>query len=128
MVYWLRNAFPAAADLDAVGVFGYSDEEGTAAARLDGHLDPTEIDGRRAQIADLAEELVSQRAEARIGESVVVLVEEVGDEVIGRAAHQGPEVDGCVRPVPRQAVDGRVEREGELVGHRSSPMVRRVPG
>ena len=51
--------------------------------------------------ANLADELVSQRAEDRIGEPVRVLVEEVagrGDasETVGRAAHQGPEVDGSV--------------------------------
>ena len=43
----------------------------------------------------LVEELTSQRAEDRIGETVEVLVESVGpDGVEGRAAHQGPEVDG----------------------------------
>jgi tRNA A37 methylthiotransferase MiaB len=48
-------------------------------------------------VADLADELVSQRAEARIGEQLQVLVEEADRELIGRAAHQGPEVDGNVR-------------------------------
>ena len=45
----------------------------------------------------LAEELTAQRAEERIGEQVEVLVESVEDGprvVEGRAAHQGPEVDG----------------------------------
>jgi len=48
-------------------------------------------------VADLADELVSQRAEARIGEQVQVLIEETDGEIIGRATHQGPEVDGNVR-------------------------------
>ena len=48
-------------------------------------------------LADLADELVSQRAEQRIGDTVRVLVEEVGEETTGRAAHQGPDVDGSVR-------------------------------
>jgi ribosomal protein S12 methylthiotransferase len=88
--------FLAAAELDAIGVFGYSAEEGTEAARLDGQHSTSEIEARRAQVADLAEELVSQRAAARIGERVQVLIEEVDQEIAGRAAHQGPDVDGNV--------------------------------
>ena len=46
--------------------------------------------------AGLAEELMAQRAEERVGEIVEVLVEEdLGDgATVGRAAHQAPEVDG----------------------------------
>jgi ribosomal protein S12 methylthiotransferase len=102
--------FLAAADLDAIGVFGYSAEEGTEARRLDGQHAAEEIVARRVRVADLADELVSQRAEARIGESVQVLVEEVDSEVLGRAAHQGPEVDGNVRLITRDAV-----QRGDLV-------------
>jgi ribosomal protein S12 methylthiotransferase RimO len=102
--------FLAAADLDAIGVFGYSAEEGTEARRLDGQHAAEEIVARRARVADLADELVSQRAEARIGESVQVLVEEVDSEVLGRAAHQGPEVDGNIRLITRDAV-----QRGDLV-------------
>src|SRR5581483_640682 len=83
------------ARLDAVGVFGYSDEEGTAAADLPDHLDDAEVRSRTEQVTRLVEELVSQRAEDRIGERVDVLVESVhGDGAVGRSAGQGPEVDG----------------------------------
>jgi tRNA A37 methylthiotransferase MiaB len=90
--------------LDAIGVFGYSSEEGTEACRLDGQLPPEEIAARRARVADLAEELVAQRAAARIGERVEVLIEEADEEIIGRAAHQGPEVDGDVRLITNDHV------------------------
>ena len=89
--------FLAAAELDAIGVFGYSAEEGTEAVRFDRRHSLEEIAVRRARVSDLADELVSQRAESRIGEVVQVLVEEVDGEVLGRAPHQGPEVDGNVR-------------------------------
>ena len=102
--------FLAAAELDAIGVFGYSAEEGTEAPRLDGQHLPEEIEARRVRVADLADELVSQRAEARIGESVQVLVEEVDSEILGRAAHQGPEVDGNVRLISRDPL-----QPGDLV-------------
>ena len=85
------------AGLDAIGVFGYSDEDGTEAARFDGKLDQDVVAERVERITALADELVAQRAEERIGSLVEVLVEETGDEVVGRAAHQGPDVDGAVR-------------------------------
>jgi ribosomal protein S12 methylthiotransferase len=96
--------FLASAELDAIGVFGFSAEEGTEAHRLDGQRSPAEIEARRAHVADLAEELVSQRAASRIGEKLQVLIEEVDQEIVGRAAHQGPEVDGNVGLVNSEPV------------------------
>ncbi|MEV5439060.1 30S ribosomal protein S12 methylthiotransferase RimO [Streptomyces sp. NPDC052682] len=86
------------ARLDAIGVFGYSDEEGTEAATYDNKLDEDVVAERLARVSRLAEELVSQRAEERVGETVHVLVESVDEEegVHGRAAHQAPETDGQV--------------------------------
>jgi tRNA A37 methylthiotransferase MiaB len=87
--------FLEAARLDAVGVFGYSDEEGTAAAAFDGKLDEDTIRDRAARISRLSEELTAQRAEDRVGEPLDVLLEHVeGESGEGRAVHQGPEVDG----------------------------------
>jgi ribosomal protein S12 methylthiotransferase RimO len=85
--------FLSAARLDAIGVFGYSDEEGTEAAGFADKLDPAEVAARLADLSTLAEELTAQRAEERLGSTVEVLVEEPGE---GRAAHQAPEVDGIV--------------------------------
>jgi len=98
--------FLVAARLDGTGVFGYSDEDGTEAADLDGKLDEDEIRARVEQVTDLVEQLTADRAEERIGEDVVVLVESVdagdgagegGGVAEGRADHQGPEVDGTTR-------------------------------
>ncbi|WP_207208856.1 30S ribosomal protein S12 methylthiotransferase RimO [Nocardioides oleivorans] len=88
--------FLEAARMDVTGVFGYSDEDGTEAAGFadDLKLDEDEIRARTEHVTALVEELNAQRAEERIGEEVVVLVESVTDGVEGRAAHQGPEVDG----------------------------------
>ena len=89
--------FLTGARLDAIGVFGYSDEEGTEAATYEHKLDEDVVAERLAHVSRLAEELVSQRAEERLGETVHVLVESVDEEgVIGRAAHQAPETDGQV--------------------------------
>ncbi|GAA4142353.1 30S ribosomal protein S12 methylthiotransferase RimO [Actinomadura keratinilytica] len=91
-------AFLSAARLDAAGVFGYSDEDGTEAATLDGKLPPEEIAARVEEVSAMAEELTAQRAEERVGTRVEVLLEdETPDGAFeGRAAHQAPEVDGAV--------------------------------
>jgi ribosomal protein S12 methylthiotransferase len=88
--------FLSLAQLDAIGIFGYSDEDGTPAASLSGHTAPADISRRVDDLSDLAEELMAQRAAQRIGEAVEVLIEEsLGDGLyLGRAAHQAPEVDG----------------------------------
>ncbi len=87
--------FLTAARMDVVGVFGYSDEDGTEAAAFDGKLDAEEIVSRVDHVTSLVEELVAQRAEERVGQRVRVLVESVdGGVAEGRAEHQGPEVDG----------------------------------
>jgi ribosomal protein S12 methylthiotransferase RimO len=89
--------FLGLARLDAIGVFGYSDEDGTAAAGFAGKLDPGEIAARVERVAGLADELVAQRADERVGQRIDVLVEDVEDVeggATGRAAHQGPDVDG----------------------------------
>jgi len=93
----ILSQFLTEARLDVVGVFGYSDEDGTEAAGLDGQLSDHEIDERRRHVDQLVEVLVADRAAERVGEAVQVLVEEHSDGVAtGRAAHQGPEVDGVV--------------------------------
>ncbi|MFE4372456.1 30S ribosomal protein S12 methylthiotransferase RimO [Streptomyces sp. NPDC056835] len=90
------------ARLDAIGVFGYSDEDGTEAATYADKLDGDVIAERLAHLSRLAEELTSQRAEERLGESLEVLVESIdpeggnGEAAVGRAAHQAPETDGQV--------------------------------
>jgi ribosomal protein S12 methylthiotransferase RimO len=85
--------FIAAAKLDAIGIFGYSDEDNTEALDLADKLEEEVIKERVENLSRLADEMVTLRAQARIGESVRVLIE---DEELqeGRAAHQGPEVDG----------------------------------
>jgi len=104
--------FLEAARLDVTGVFGYSDEEGTEAAGFADKLDADEVGARTAHVSALVEELTAQRAEERIGETVAVLVEEIeDDEIAGRAAHQGPEVDGMTTLVG--AVEG--VRRGDIV-------------
>ena len=108
--------FLTEARLDAIGVFGYSDEDGTEAEGFEGKHDEDEIRERLAHVSALAEELTSQRAAERVGEHVLVLVESVeegpeGRVAEGRTASQGPEVDGSTRV---EALSGAV-RVGDMI-------------
>ncbi|HEY7989729.1 MAG TPA: radical SAM protein, partial [Lapillicoccus sp.] len=112
------TAFLEAARLDVVGVFGYSDEDGTEAEGLDGHLAAQVVAERVERVTSLVEELTARRAEERIGEAVEVLVESVdlsddGEGVVGRTAYQGPDVDGSTTLVLSDA--DPVPSVGDLV-------------
>ena len=87
------------ARLDAVGIFGYSDEDGTEAATFADKLAEDVIRARVELISSVAEEIMAQRAEDRIGTTVEVLIEtqeldedgEPTGRLVGRAGHQGPD-------------------------------------
>jgi MiaB/RimO family radical SAM methylthiotransferase len=105
--------FLSAARLDVTGVFGYSDEDGTEALGLPDKIDPDDVSDRVERINALVEEVVAGRARDRVGEHVDVLVESLeGGVVEGRAAHQGPDVDGSTTLV---GVDAGLVRIGDLI-------------
>jgi ribosomal protein S12 methylthiotransferase RimO len=123
--------FLTEARLDAIGVFGYSDEEGTEAATFDGKHAPEVVQERLERVSLLAEELMAQRAEERVGERARVLVESLGtgdedageDEdgegtrvvAVGRGAHQAPETDGQVLVTAPGDAEVPGLRPGQLV-------------
>lgn len=111
------TAFLEEADLDVVGVFGYSDEDGTEAEGYADKLPRDVIDERVARVSSLVEELTDERARQRIGQTVSVLVEETDDgdgQVVGRAEQQGPDVDGCTVLVGAWP-EGRTPAVGDIV-------------
>lgn len=86
------------ADIDYIGVFAYSREEGTRAANLSDQI-PEETKLERAQILrDRADAVCTARVAERIGASMDVLVigREEDGQLYGRAACQAPDVDGVV--------------------------------
>jgi ribosomal protein S12 methylthiotransferase len=88
--------FLSSARLDAIGIFGYSDEDGTEAAGFTDKVDEDEVARRVAEFAGIADEVMAQRAADRVGETIEILLEETlgGGQFEGRAAHQAPDVDG----------------------------------
>jgi tRNA A37 methylthiotransferase MiaB len=89
----LLAEFITQANLDAIGIFGYSDEDKTEALDLSDKVDGEIIAERVQSLSSLADEMVTLRAASRVGEQVRVLIEDEENQE-GRAAHQGPEVDG----------------------------------
>jgi ribosomal protein S12 methylthiotransferase len=109
--------FLTAARLDAIGIFDYSDEDGTEAAGLPGKVSAATIKRRYDRLTALADELCAQRAEERLGSTVEILVDAVDDGAVeGRAAHQAPEVDGSTTLVAgATGLDPATLRPGDLV-------------
>jgi ribosomal protein S12 methylthiotransferase len=104
--------FIQAAEFDYVGVFAYSTEAGTVAGERSDQVPMRTRRARAQRLRDLADAIGFRRAEARIGQSITVLVTEYEDGVpIGRHMGQSPEVDGVVRldrGEPGQVVQARV--------------------
>jgi len=130
------TTFLEEAELDVVGVFGYSDEDGTEAETYGDKLTREVIDERVALVTGLVEHLTAQRAMDRVGEQVSVLVEEVGApggsggvEVVGRAEQQGPDVDGSTLlvgwPTGRPPAVGDIVR-AEVVDTEGVDLIARV--
>ena len=87
-------------EFDRVGVFTYSDEEGTAAFDLPAKVDPKVARRRRAQLMKEQAKISRRRNKTRVGEVVRVLFEGESSESEllwqGRMETQAPDIDGCV--------------------------------
>ncbi|WP_405408278.1 30S ribosomal protein S12 methylthiotransferase RimO [Streptomyces decoyicus] len=120
--------FITEARLDAIGVFGYSDEDGTEAASYGDKVDPDVVAERLARVSRLAEELTAQRAEERVGETVRVLVDRTDDEdgIVGRAAHQAPETDGVTLLSTGQELEPGRMVEAKVVASEGVDLVAEV--
>lgn len=86
------------AKIDRVGVFTYSEEDGTDALLIN----KTKINNRRKlllreKLMKTAIEVSEERLSRLIGKTIDVLVEKIEDDkIIGRSIYDAPEVDGYV--------------------------------
>jgi ribosomal protein S12 methylthiotransferase len=92
--------FVRAAQLDWLGVFSYSDEEGSGAFQLGDKVPARTIEGRRRSLMRL-QQSISRKSRARlVGRRFDLLVEGPSEETPllweGRTEHQAPEIDGKV--------------------------------
>ena len=94
------------ARLDRVGCFAYSPVEGAAANALPGMLPEEVREERRARLMELQADISAERLERRIGRTIEVLVDEVGDEgAVARSWADAPEIDGLVHVTDGQALE-----------------------
>ena len=111
------SSFVQSVEFDRVGVFTYSDEEGTPAFDLTEKV-PQRTAARRRNSLMKAQARISQRKNrARVGEVVQVLFEGESKESEllwqGRMETQAPDIDGCV--LINDVPDGVLPAVGELV-------------
>ncbi len=79
---------------DRVGVFAYSCEEGTPAARMKGQLDEETKEKRRDAVMELSQKISLERNNAQIGKTVRVITEGFEDNLYyGRSGGESIEID-----------------------------------
>ncbi|MCU7881608.1 MAG: 30S ribosomal protein S12 methylthiotransferase RimO [Candidatus Thiodiazotropha sp. (ex Lucinoma aequizonata)] len=89
--------FLGEAQLDRVGCFAYSPVKGAQANELPGALSTEVREERRARFMQKQTEISRQRLQAKIGQEMVVLVDEVrGKQVVARSPADAPDIDGRV--------------------------------
>lgn len=92
--------FVREARIDQLGVFAYSDEEGTSAFRLDGKVTAHTAARRRDRLMAAQQEVLADKASAWLGRAVPVIVDGYSAEadylLQARMPQQAPEIDGVV--------------------------------
>ena len=90
---------------DRLGVFTYSEEEGTTAADLDDNIAVEVKNERKNQIIELQHDISLERNESFIGKTLRVLVDQSENNIgVGRTEYDSPEIDNIVN------IEGRVEK------------------
>ena len=94
---------------DRLGVFTYSEEEGTSAAHLDDNIPQEVKNDRKNQIIELQHDISLARNESFIGKNIRVLVDQTENNIgVGRTEFDSPEIDNIVQ------IEGKVSR-GQFV-------------
>ena len=110
-------AFVRKVEFDRVGVFTYSDEEGTPAFDLPKKVDPKVAKQRRTRLMKEQAKISRRKNKAKIGTRVRVIFEGESNESEllwqGRMETQAPDIDGCV--LINDAPEGFVPPPGEMV-------------
>ena len=108
---------------DRLGVFTYSEEEGTLAEELDDNIPSKIKEERKSIIMDLQANISAEKNEQMVGKTYKVLVDKSGDTVsVGRTEYDSPEIDNIVHiksPMKKgEFVNVKIEssNEFELIG------------
>jgi len=110
-------AFVKNVEFDRVGVFTYSDEEGTPAFDLPNKVPHRTAARRRTSLMKVQSRISKRRNKARVGDVVRVLFEGESKETEllwqGRMETQAPDIDGCI--LINDVPDGLLPAEGDFV-------------
>ena len=86
-------------NIDYAGFFAYSREEGTAADKLQNHLDDAVKVERTNRLKDLQTAVINNRNNSLVGKTISVLFDEIDYDkqmFVGRAEFQAPDIDNIV--------------------------------
>jgi ribosomal protein S12 methylthiotransferase len=104
-------------EFDRVGVFTYSDEEGTPAFNLKDKVDPKIAKNRRDRLMKEQSKIAKRKHRAMVGQTVRVMFEGESNESEllwqGRMETQAPDIDGCV--LINDAPENFIPQPGEIV-------------
>jgi ribosomal protein S12 methylthiotransferase len=96
----LLEEFIKEARFDWLGVFSYSDEEGSAAFSLEGKLNKRAIESRKRRLMKLQQSISKRAKQQWIGRELILLAEGESEETPllweGRTQFHAPEIDGKV--------------------------------
>tara|TARA_B100001996_G_scaffold382996_1_gene376728 strand:- start:1935 stop:3221 length:1287 start_codon:yes stop_codon:yes gene_type:complete len=82
---------------DRLGVFTYSEEEGTLAENLNDDVPLKMKNERKMRLMDLQAEISNEKNQTMIGEILKVIIDDVGEKhSVGRTEYDSPEVDNIV--------------------------------
>lgn len=106
-------AFVKEMEFDRLGVFTYSDEEGTPATRLPDHVNQETKDHRAQTLMEVQREIARKNHNRLVGRELDVIIEKYdgrNDIYIGRTQFDAPEIDGEVFVSGYQGSLGQIVR------------------
>ncbi|MBA08188.1 MAG: 30S ribosomal protein S12 methylthiotransferase RimO [Candidatus Marinimicrobia bacterium] len=108
---------------DRLGIFTYSEEEGTTGALLDDDIPRNVKDDRKNTLLEIQHDISLEKNEAFIGQTLKILIDKSGEDVcVGRTEYDSPEIDNIVHiqnsaePGTFVKVDIKRANEYELIG------------
>ena len=108
---------------DRLGIFTYSEEEGTTGALLDDDIPRNVKDDRKNTLLEIQHDISLEKNEAFIGQTLKILIDKSGEDLcVGRTEYDSPEIDNIVHiqnsaePGTFVKVDIKRANEYELIG------------
>lgn len=114
LLEWLGEA-----QLDRVGCFRYEDVSGAKSRELANHIPEELKEERWNRFMEVQQGISAKRLKKKVGKTIDVLIDTVGDELVGRSKSDAPEIDGLVhltsskRHLPGHIVQAKITKSDE---------------